>query len=208
MKHSFKSVLVAAGLMLTIGSVSAQQKIGHVNSQEILLLMPEYKTANQTLETFVNTKRGELQQMDTERQKQITAYQDKYKTLSEANKESVGKELQDMETQIQQIGGRIQEVQQRAEQEVAQKREEVFQPVFEKAEQAIQAVAKEKGYAYILDISQQSVLYFDGGEDISAAVKTKLGIDPNAKPAVPAPTAQPGATQPVNPVGGAGTPAK
>jgi outer membrane protein len=64
----------------------------------------------------------------------------------------------------------------------------VFQPVFEKAEKAIQAVAKEKGYAYILDIAQQSVLYFEGGDDISAAVKTKLGIDPNAKPVAPAAT--------------------
>lgn len=197
MKHLLKSVLVAAGLFLTIGSVSAQQKIGHVNSQEVLFLMPEYKTANQALETFVGTKRTELQQMDTERQKKITTYQDKYKTLSEANKETVGKELQTMQTEIQQMEGRMGEVQQKAEQEIAAKREEVFQPVFEKAEKAIQAVAKEKGYAYVLDISQQTVLYFDGGEDIGAAVKTKLGIDPNAKPAPPAAgAAAPGATTP------------
>ncbi|MFC6102983.1 OmpH family outer membrane protein [Olivibacter domesticus] len=194
MKHLLKTVLVAAGLFLTISSVSAQQKIGHVNSQEVLFLMPEYKTANQALETFVGTKRTELQQMDTERQKKITAYQDKYKTLSEANKEALGKELQTMQTEIQQVEGRMQEVQQKAEQEVSAKREEVFQPVFEKAEKAIQAVAKEKGYAYILDISQQSVLYFEGGEDIGAAVKTKLGIDPNAKPTPPAGAAAPGAT--------------
>ncbi|MCL4637649.1 MULTISPECIES: OmpH family outer membrane protein [Olivibacter] len=188
MKHLFKSVLVAAGLFLTVGAVSAQQKIGHVNSQEILLLMPEYKTANQTLETFVGTKRTEIQQMDAERQKKITAFMDKQKTRSEANKETVDKELQTLSTEIQQMEGRMGEVQQKAEQEVGAKREEVFQPVFEKAEKAIQAVAKEKGYAYILDIAQQSVLYFEGGDDISAAVKTKLGIDPNAKPVAPAAT--------------------
>lgn len=188
MKHLLKSVLVAAGLFLTVGAVNAQQKIGHVNSQEILLLMPEYKTANQALETFVGTKRTEIQQMDAERQKKITAFMDKQKTRSEANKETVDKELQTLSTEIQQMEGRMGEVQQKAEQEVGAKREEVFQPVFEKAEKAIQAVAKEKGYAYILDIAQQSVLYFEGGDDISAAVKTKLGIDPNAKPAAPAAT--------------------
>ncbi|MEH6306080.1 OmpH family outer membrane protein [Olivibacter sp. CPCC 100613] len=186
MKHLFKSVLVAAGLFLTVGAVRAQQKIGHVNSQEILLLMPEYKTANQALETFVGTKRTEIQQMDAERQKKITTFMDKQKTRSEANKEAVDKELQTLSTEIQQMEGRMGEVQQKAEQEVGAKREEVFQPVFEKAEKAIQAVAKEKGYAYILDIAQQSVLYFEGGDDISAAVKTKLGIDPNAKPVAPA----------------------
>ncbi|WP_134088380.1 OmpH family outer membrane protein [Olivibacter sp. XZL3] len=186
MKHLLKSVLVAAGLFLTVGAVNAQQKIGHVNSQEILFLMPEYKTANQALETFVGTKRTEIQQMDAERQKKITAFMDKQKTRSEANKETVDQELQTLSTEIQQMEGRMGEVQQKAEQEVGAKREEVFQPVFEKAEKAIQAVAKEKGYAYILDIAQQSVLYFEGGDDISAAVKTKLGIDPNAKPAAPA----------------------
>jgi len=199
MKHLLKSVLVAAGLFLTVGAVSAQQKIGHVNSQEILLLMPEYKTANQALETFVGTKRTEIQQMDSERQKKIAVFLDKQKSRSEANKETVDKELQTLNTDIQEMEGRMQEVQQKAEQEVAQKREEVFQPVFAKAEQAIHAVAKEKAYAYILDIAQQSVLYFDGGDDISAAVKTKLGIDPNAKPAAPAanaPTTAPATTTP------------
>ncbi len=196
MKHLLKSVLVAAGLFLAVGAVHAQQKIGHVNSQEILLVMPEYKTANQTLETFVNGKRAEYQQMETERQKQITAFLDKQKTRSEANKETVDKELQDFSAQIQQMEGRMQEQQQKFDQEISAKREEVLQPVFEKAEKAIQAVGKEKGYAYILDISQQGVLYYDGGEDIGAAVKTKLGIDPNAKPAVPT-------QQPAAPAGGA-----
>jgi len=202
MKHLLKSVLVAAGLFLTVSAVSAQQKIGHVNSQEILLLMPEYKTAQAGLETFVNTKRTEIQQMDAERQKKIKEFLDKQKTRSEANKETVDKELQDLNTQIQQMEGRMQDVQQKAEQEVAAKREEVFQPVFEKAEQAIHAVAKEKGYAYVLDIAQQSVLYFEGGDDISAAVKTKLGIDPNAKPAAPTATAPATTTTPTT------TPAK
>lgn len=193
MKNLMKSVVVVAGLFLTVGAVNAQQKIGHVNSQEILQLMPEFKTANQTVEEFVKTKQTELQQMDAERQKKVTAYYDKNKTVSEANKEVVGKELQAMGTEIQEMEQRMQEVEQRAQQEVGQKREEIFQPVFAKAESAIQSVAKEKGFAYVLDIAQQSVLYFDGGEDISADVKTKLGIDPNAKPTAPtqAPAASP-----------------
>jgi outer membrane protein len=41
---------------------------------------------------------------------------------------------------------------------------------------AINAVAQEKGYAYILDLASGSVIYFQGGEDVTADVKTKLGI--------------------------------
>lgn len=202
MKNVMKSVAVAAGLFLSVSAVQAQQKIGHVNSQEILQLMPEFQAANQKVETFVKGKQGELQQMDSERQKKVTAYYDKQRTVSEANKEAVSKELQAMATEIQTIEQRMQESEQRAQQEIGQERETAFQPVFEKAEAAIQAVSKEKGYAYVLDIAQQSVLYFDGGEDIGPAVKTKLGIDPNAKPApaTQAPAAAPGTT-PVTPAG-------
>ena len=48
------------------------------------------------------------------------------------------------------------------------------------------AVAKEKGLAYVFDLTAQganTLVYFDGGEDITPAVKTKLGIAATAKPA-------------------------
>ncbi len=52
---------------------------------------------------------------------------------------------------------------------------------------AIAAVAKEKGLAYVFDISGSqgfnSLVYFDGGDDVTAAVKTKLGISLTAAPA-------------------------
>jgi outer membrane protein len=34
----------------------------------------------------------------------------------------------------------------------------------------------EKGFAYVFDVSQPGVVYFDGGEDLINVVKTKLGI--------------------------------
>jgi outer membrane protein len=41
---------------------------------------------------------------------------------------------------------------------------------------AVNEVAAAGGFAYILDISQQDVLYFDGGTDIMPQVKAKLGL--------------------------------
>jgi len=48
--------------------------------------------------------------------------------------------------------------------------------VFKKAEDAVKAVAREQGFTYIFDVSQPGVVFFEGGEDILSAVKTKLGI--------------------------------
>ena len=176
MKNLVKVAVVAVGLFLAVGTANAQQKFGHINSAELLQAMPEMKSADANFQTFQKQKQTQLEQMDAERQKKIAAYQEKYKTLSEANKETVGKELQTLQTEIQGMEKRIGETEQKAQQELATKRNELYQPVFTKAETAVKAVAKEKGYAYVFDVSQPGVVFFDGGDDLLVAVKAKLGI--------------------------------
>ena len=75
---------------------------------------------------------------------------------------------------------RITSSQEKAQEEVQTKRSEIYQPVFKKAEDAVKVVAKEKGYAYVFDISQPGVVYFDGGDDLIASVRAKLGISASA----------------------------
>jgi outer membrane protein len=176
MKNLVKVAVVAVGLFLAGNTVQAQQRFAHINSAELLQAMPEMKTADANFQTFQKQKQTQLEQMDAERQKKITVFQDKYKTLSEANKEILSKELQTLQTEIQGMEKRIGETEQKAQQEMQTKRNELYQPVFTKAETAVKAVAKEKGYAYVFDISQPGVVYFEGGDDLLSAVKAKLGI--------------------------------
>ncbi len=56
-----------------------------------------------------------------------------------------------------------------------------------KADAAIKAVSKEKGYAYVFDTANPALVFFDGGEDITALVKTKLGISATAAAPAAAP---------------------
>lgn len=188
MKKLIKSIVVGAVLFCSYGVVSAQQKIGHVDTEEIFQLMPEAKTAQQTLDAFIKTKSTEAQQMQGELQKKYTAYLDKQKNLSEANREVLGQEIQTLQNEINEMDGRLQEYNQSAQQQINQKQQELYQPVFAKLTATIGTVAKEKGYAYILDVAQRSVIYFDGGEDVNPAVKTKLGIAADAKPSANPPS--------------------
>ncbi|MFC3199406.1 OmpH family outer membrane protein [Parapedobacter deserti] len=176
MKNLFKGVVVAGLLFLSTGFVSAQQKIGHVNSNEIIQSMPEFKTANTELETLQKTKQSELQQMFSEFQKKQTDAQEMYRNRSEANKDSIDAKLQTLSIELQDIERRLQEVQQLAEEEMGKKQEELFAPIFQKANTAVQSVAKEKGYAYVFDVASSGIPYFAGGDDLTADVKTKLGI--------------------------------
>ena len=154
--------------------------------------MAEMKTADAAFQTYAKAKQGALEQMDAERQKKIATYQDKYKNLSEANKETLGKELEILGKEIQDMEKRIGETEQKSQEELNAKRSELYQPVFERAEKAVKQVAKEKGFAYVFDVSQPGVVYFEGGEDIIEAVKAKLAASaPAAAPAAAAPAAAP-----------------
>jgi outer membrane protein len=175
MKNLLKSFVILA-LLMSAGTVMAQQKIGHINSGALLQAMPEVKTADEAFEAFRVSKIGELEAMEKERQAKIVTYQDKYKTLSEANKETLGQELETLGQDIQTMSERIGELDQRAQEELAKKREELYQPILAKAETAVQAVAKAEGFSYVFDTQNQALVYFEGGIDITPLVKTKLGI--------------------------------
>lgn len=181
MKKLVRIGLVAAGLLVAGNVANAQQKFGHINSADLLQSMPEMKTADANFQTFAKQKQTALELMDAERTKKITLYNDKTKMLSEANKETLGKEIEALVKEIQDMEKRITETQEKSQEDLTTKRGEIYQPVFKKAEDAVKVVAKEKGFAYVFDVSQPGVVYFDGGEDLLLAVKAKLGITTASK---------------------------
>ncbi|KLT65848.1 OmpH family outer membrane protein [Pedobacter sp. BMA] len=191
MRKLINVFFVAAGLLFTANMASAQQKLGHINSEDVFANLPEAKAAQGTLETLGKTKQAEIDAMIKEYQTQLTAAQAKEKTLSEANKEQVGKELQAAGQALQDLEKRITDARTKASQDVGTKQGELFQPIQAKVATAISAVAKEKGLAYVFDIANgqggNNLVFWDGGEDITGAVKTKLGISATAKPAAAAP---------------------
>lgn len=176
MRKLITALFLGAGFLFTANMANAQQKLAHLNSQLIIEAMPEVKTARTTLEAFQKTKQADIEKMITEYQGKLKAAQDKEKTLSEANKEAVGKELQTMGAELQDLEKRITDARTKAQQELETKNQELFNPIQVKADAAIKAVSKEKGFAYVFDTANQALIYWDGGEDITAAVKTKLGI--------------------------------
>ena len=56
------------------------------------------------------------------------------------------------------------------------KRSDLYNPIFKKAQDAIDAVAKEKGLIYVFDSSKGVIIYDGGGVDVLPDVKKKLGL--------------------------------
>ncbi len=185
MKKLITTFSIAAGLFLTTNFVNAQQKIGHVNSDDVFANLPEAKTAEASLDTYTKTKQGEIEKMMTSFQTKLKAAQDKEKTISEANKEAVVKELTAAQTELQTLAKSIEEARTKAAQDISKKQTELFTPIQQKVTGMISTVAKEKGLAYVFDIAasqgNSNIAYMDDGEDITSAVKSKLGATGTAK---------------------------
>jgi outer membrane protein len=164
-----KKILIVLGLLFAGTQVDAQQKIGYINSEELIMAMPEAKKADADITAYAKTFQDQLQAMQKELETKYKAYEAGVKTMTEAMKDVKEKELTDLQN-------RIQSVQQGAEEKIAAKRQDMLKPITEKADAAIQAVAKEKGYSYILDANAGGIIYALPSDNILADVKTKLGI--------------------------------
>ncbi|MBK9290929.1 MAG: OmpH family outer membrane protein [Bacteroidetes bacterium] len=161
------------GLVLLMSCAQAQTpavKIGHVDSNVLMNQMPERADVEKQLEDYQKQLEGELRTMMTEYQKKVTDYQNTVSTMSNLIRQSKEKEITDLQT-------RIQDFQQNAEEEYADKRIELLKPIVDKIKKAIEDVGKEHNYTYIIDASTGVLLYTGANaDDITDKVKAKLGI--------------------------------
>ena len=146
-------------------------KLGWLNSAMLLDGMPEKVKADSDITKYARSFQEMIDGMGKEYQSKIQEYQGSEKTMTDAMKEVKQKEIQDLQN-------RIESTQQSAQEKVSQKKQEVYGPILEKADKAIKAVAKEKGYDYVFDASSGggALLYAREGDNITPYVKEKLGI--------------------------------
>lgn len=162
-------------LVVFVATLSATkvdaQKIGYVDMQEIVTGMPEYAQADTALGRYRDDLVQQMQVMQQEMQtKAGTFVQDSLK-MSDAIKEVKRSELRDLQNRIAQL-------QQTSQQQMQQKQNDLLQPIIEKAQKAVDEVAKAKGYSYVFnDTGDGTILVVKpAGDDLTAQVKTKLGI--------------------------------
>ena len=161
---------LAIAIVLFIGTqVSAQSKVAHVDLQALITSMPEMKTAQDQMKKIQDTYDKDYKNMVTEYQTKLQKYEQESATAGDALNETRTKEMQDM-------GNRIQQFQQTAQKELGQKEMDLIKPIMEKAQKAIQKVAKAKGVNYVLDATTGSGVLFAEGIDLLADVKKELGF--------------------------------
>lgn len=158
------------GLLLVVAAGSAwAQKLGHVSSEEILLLLPERATAKTTIETRAAEYETAMASMQQELQTKFADYQAKAESWPPAIRQQKERELQGLDEGLQEFATTVQS-------ELVQLEQELLQPMMQRVQQAIDQVGAEKGYAYIFDTSAGAIVYKGGGDDVTPLVKAKLGL--------------------------------
>ena len=157
--------LVVAGLF----AAEAQNKLGYINSNELLSIMPQSIEMQTELQSYAKGLESSLAAMQAEGEKKLADYQQNEATMSELVK-------QDKIRELESIQQRILEFQQNAQESLAAKEQELITPILDKARKAIEDVAKEENFTYIFDASTGNILYAEKSENILPLVKAKLGL--------------------------------
>ncbi|MFV0376565.1 MAG: OmpH family outer membrane protein [Mangrovibacterium sp.] len=168
MKSIFKICLFAV-LLFSAGMVQAQTyKFAHIDSQGLIQAMPETITAQKSLEEQAKGLEDQLASMQKEFQTKLAEYTQKADSLTDIVRQSKEEDLQGLQQRIQTFN-------QNAQQKLQQKQGELMQPIFAKANETIEVVAKEQGVIYVFD--SNAVLYKSNESiDLLPLVKKKLGI--------------------------------
>jgi len=169
MKHITKVILILSIVSIPLFSSAQSPKFGHINSADLIQLMPETKQSDSTLRKFGESLDNQLKTMTAEYQSKLQKYQDGRDSMPDAIKAVKEKELED-------LGLRIQDFQQTAQESIQKKKEDLYGPILKKADAAIKEVAKEKGFSYIFDTSGGVVLFAQESDDVMNLVKTKMGL--------------------------------
>lgn len=165
-----KKLLLALVMVVGTGSLMAQTKIAHVNSQVLLDTMPSRAIALQKLKEFEEAGYKELQEMEQDLNTSVAIYEKNRPTMSpviiKIEEEKLMKKQQALQEREQALGAEMQAYSQ-----------ELNGPILKKVQDAVKKVADLKKINYVID--ESITLYFDAGLDITNEVAAELlKLDP------------------------------
>ncbi len=165
---SIKLLLVVVTILVSSSAFAQELKFGHVNIQKLVAELPAKVEADKTLQQEAQKLESNLKVMNEELEAKYTDYMEKRDSLPELIRATKEKE-------IQEINSRLQNFQVMAQQDLQKKEQALLQPIIESVQKAIDAVGAENGFIYIFDVSSRVVVYHsEKSTDVEELVKAKL----------------------------------
>jgi len=174
----FLIVLCISTGIFGFSTTTNAQKIGYISADEIIQLMPEAATVQKELDQYQQSLYQNAQDKQTALNESIQKFVKDSSTMSASLKEV---KRSDLQKQSQELSGEQQKIQN----EFEQKRQELSVPIQKKLQTAIEEVAKENGYTYVMP--REALIIMPPSNDIGPLVIKKLGLKQPATPSATTP---------------------
>jgi|SRR5580765_7326551 outer membrane protein len=167
-----KLFLVVCGFLLIAFAANAQ-KYAIIDTRYVLDKMPEYKDAQKKLDDIAANWQKEIDSLQTQLDRMYKDYEAEQVMLSDDLRKK-------REDQLFQKEKSLRDMQRKRfgfEGDLFKKRQELIKPVQDKVYNAVQRIAVQRGYDFILDKSEGiTVIFADPKLDKSEDVLKELGI--------------------------------
>ena len=168
-----KKIITIAFCLLVISLGASAQRYAIIDSKYILDKIPEYKDAQKKLDQFSELWQQELDQKQAAMDKMYKDYDAEQVMLPDALKKKREDELFNKEKELRDL----QRKRFGFEGDLFKKRQELIKPIQDRVYNAVQKLAVEKQYDFILDKSEGiTVIFADPKLDKSDDVLRNLGV--------------------------------
>lgn len=168
-----KKILLLTGILFMASVYSFAQRYAVIDSRYILEKMPEYKESQDRLNQFSALWQQEIEKKQADFDKMYKDYDAEQVMLSDELKKKREDELFNREKEVRDL----QKKRFGFEGDLFKKRQELIKPIQDKVYAAIQRMAVEKAYDFILDKSEGiTVIFADPKLDRSDDVLRLLGV--------------------------------
>ena len=168
-----KKILFIACSLLLVSFAGITQRYAVIDSKYILDKLPEYKDAQKTLDQFSEQWQQEIDQKQTLMDKMYKDYEAEQVMLSDVLKKKREDELYNKEKELRDL----QKKRFGFEGDLFKKRQELIKPIQDRVYNAVQKLAVEKQYDFILDKSEGiTVIFADPKLDRSEDVLKNMGV--------------------------------
>lgn len=145
MMKKILSAILFLGLSVPLVA-QAQPKIGYMDSQEVMQNLPKRKNMQQKLSNYAKQQNKTYTQQATNYQKAMSKFQKNKSSMSESEKDTTKKELVNMKTSLNKLSNKLR-------QKLQQKRSELINPILQKINDAITAIAEKNDLDFVLNKS-------------------------------------------------------
>jgi outer membrane protein len=175
MKKIINVFSIALFFLAMVNSAVAQNKIGHIRADDVVGLMPERAKIDTLLQKFQNDSlNSTLTSLVQE-----YGYKDSLLNKTDTSKMPAAVKNQ-IRGDLQNLAYQVQNWQSISQQVMQNKTQQMYQPIYKKVSDAINAVAKEKGYSYVF--TSEALIVAPSSDDLLPLVAQKLGIKLPARP--------------------------